>query len=465
MDKTKIVFVGFGSLGDVVPLLAVATHMRAKHDVVFLANEYFQDFIEQRGIAFQSIGNVADQLSAKESEQSSGETKEGREHRFDRIIGRSFEPALRYIKHLVESGVRPVVISHGNLSPAVFACEAFNVPMVMTYYSPSHIPNNDEDAIQFFSFQGKNAWFLRHIEIPFKKWKQRVHFDVKDRYNEYRVKCGLPPAPGLLRSIWYSMLRKRPKLGARIAKRIALLPEWFCEPIDKKLADVKFVGFPFLNSSAPSVNDELQKFLAAHPRPIVFTPGTAVEDVREFCALIIPICRKLGSPGIFVSRHGKAVFDAMPKVDDVPLLFVEHAEFDTLLPNARCLIHHGGIGTVAQALRAGIPQIVRPRMYDQPANGVRVMLFGLGGSLAPACFTPNTVARALLHIENSPLHRERIPYYSNLVRQESGAENCAREIESYLQSLVTAGERARSQSQPTFEDAAAQSAQFAAAKP
>jgi rhamnosyltransferase subunit B len=460
MDKMKVVFVGFGSLGDVVPLLAVAERMKHKHDVVFLANEYFRDFIERRAVAFHSIGNIADQLSAKESEQSSGETKEGRAHRFDRIIGRSFERAYRYLEHLVQSGARPVVISHGNLSPAIFACEAFNLPTVMTYYSPSHIPHNDEDAIQFFSFQGKNAWFLRHIEIPFKKWKQRVHFDVKDRYNEYRVKCGLPPAPGLLRSIWYSTFRKRAKLGARISKRIALLPDWFCEPIDKKLADVKFVGFAFLDSPA-AVNQDLEAFLSEHPRPVVFTPGTAVEDVREFCALIIPICRKLGSPGIFVSRHGKAAFDALPKVADVPLFFLDHAEFDTLLPKARCLIHHGGIGTVAQAVRAGIPQIVRPRMYDQPANGLRVMLFGLGGSLAPAHFTPDTVARALFHIENSPLHKERIPYYSNLVQQQSGAQNCALEIESYLQSLRASEDHYPSRSQADFtDDSATQAAQL-----
>jgi UDP:flavonoid glycosyltransferase YjiC (YdhE family) len=117
-------------------------------------------------------------------------------------------------------------------------------------------------------------------------------------------------------------------------------------------------------------------------------------------------------------------------------------------------------------VRAGVPQILRPRMYDQPANGVRVMLFGLGGSLAPAHFTPDTVARAFLHIENRPLHRERIPYYSNLVREESGAENCAREIEAYLQSLTITEERSRSQLQADFGDtSAARTAALLAAKP
>jgi rhamnosyltransferase subunit B len=463
MDNRKLVFVGFGSLGDVIPLLAVAELMTRSHDVVFLANEYFRDFIERHGVAFHPIGTVADQLSAKESEASSGETKEGRAHRFDRIIGRSFEPAYRYLRSLVEAGVQPVVISHGNLSPAVFACEAFNLPTIMTYYSPSHIPNNDEDAIQFFAYQGKKVWWLRHVQIPLQKFMQRVHFDVKDRYNEYRVQCGLPPAPGLLRSLWYATVPKRRKIGARIAKQIALLPEWFCEPIDKKLGNVKFVGFPFLDPAAAEVNEELERFLVEHPRPLVFTPGTAVEDVREFCAQIIPICRKVGAPGIFVSRHGRSAFDAMPKVDDVPLLFVEHAEFSSLLPRSRCLIHHGGIGTVAQAIRAGIPQIVRPRMYDQPANGLRVMMFGLGGSLAPSHFSPNAVARTLSHMERSPLHRERIPYYAGLVRQESGTRNCALEIESFLRELST-GQRSRDEA----EAAPASSqpgAQWAAAKP
>jgi rhamnosyltransferase subunit B len=431
MSERVLLFVGFGSLGDICPLLAVAEKMKRIHEVVFLANEYFRDFVEQRGLAFHSIGKVEDQLSARESEQSTGETREGRIHRFDNVIGKSFAPAFDYIGQLVQTGRKPVVISHGNLSPAALACEAFNVPLILTYYSPSHILHNDEDSVQFFNFYRRKEWFVRYIEAPWRKLRHQMNFEVGPLYNQYRTSLGLRPLPGVLKGKLLKLTDRRP-FGPPIPLQIALLPRWFCEPIDSKLAQVKFVGFAFLSPRRGPPDPELEAFLSKHPRPIVFTPGTAVEDVRGFCEHIIPICRKLGAPGIFAAKHGKAAFDSLPKADDVPLLFLEHADFDSLLPRARCLIHHGGIGTIAQAIRAGIPQILRPRMYDQPANGIRVMSYGLGGSLAPSHFRAEIVANVLAHIENSPLHAERIPYYANLVRQESGVDNCIRHIEHYL---------------------------------
>lgn len=431
MSERMLLFVGFGSLGDVCPLLAVAEKMKRKHDVVFLANEYFRDFIEQRGVAFHPIGRIEDQLAAKESEQSTGETREGRVHRFDNVIGKSFAPAFEYISKLLQAGRKPVVISHGNLSPAALACEAFNIPLILTYYSPSHILHNDEDSVQFFNFYRRREWFVRYIEAPLRKFHHRLHFDIGPLYNRYRTSLGLRPLPGLLKSKMLKLFSPQ-RFGPPVPLQIALLPQWFCEPIDPKLAQVKFAGFAFLSPKRSAQHAQVEEFLSRNPKPIVFTPGTAVEDVRSFCEQIIPICRKLGSPGIFAAKHGRAAFDALPKPDDVPLLFLEHADFDTLLPRARCLIHHGGIGTVAQAIKAGIPQILRPRMYDQPANGIRVMSYGLGGSLAPSHFRADIVANVLLHMERSPLHAERLPYYANLVRQESGVDNCIRHIENFL---------------------------------
>jgi rhamnosyltransferase subunit B len=147
---------------------------------------------------------------------------------------------------------------------------------------------------------------------------------------------------------------------------------------------------------------------------------------------MIPICRKLGSPGIFVSKHGGETFAELPKVDDVPLLHIDHADLAYLLPKSRCLIHHGGIGTLAQAVKAGIPQIVRPRMYDQPANGVRVMLYGLGGSVATTHYNADMVANILIHIEQNPKHQELLPYYCEMVAAEDGVTNCCAYIEEYL---------------------------------
>jgi rhamnosyltransferase subunit B len=434
MKNRELIFVAFGSLGDINPLLAVARKMKVDHNITFLANEYFKDYIEQSGILFHQLGSIDEQLLAKESKQSTGETDAGKISRFENIIGSNFSRAYDYIDGKISDGKNLVVISHGNLSPAVPACEKLGVPMIITHYAPSHIPHNDEEIILGRVFSGKNEFLTRYITLPFQKFFARFNFDIKPIYNEHRKRFGLPPIQNDLEYLWDRLTFKKndAKYRLNVPLEIALLPEWFCEPIDIKLKGIKFAGFPFYISECQTENQIVDNFIKTYGKPIVFTPGTAVEDVDAFCSQIIPICRKLGSPGIFASKHGKAGFDLLEQVDDVPLLYLEQADLHDLLPKSRCLIHHGGIGTMAQAIKAGIPQIIRPRMYDQPANAIRVMMYGLGGSVAPASYDADTVARILLHIEQNPKHCEYLQYYSNLVLHEDGVANCCAHIEEYL---------------------------------
>jgi len=436
MKIDEVLFVAFGSLGDVYPLLSIAKELQKNKKVTFLANEYFRPYIEAAGIDYFPIGAVEDQLAAKETNAASGESAAGRRQRYENVIGKSYKVTFDFIQGKVAHGIKVVVVTHGNLSPAVLACEAFDIPIVYTHYAPSQILSNFEDSILCASFYNDKEWWYRYIKIPFDVFKLKINFEVKEQFNAHRKSLGLPliatPLQQLLQKIKFRNNALN-TFGFRSPLNIVLAPFWFCEPIDKNLKDFHFAGFSFIDELKGEQEFLIDSFIEKHGRPIVFTPGTAVEDVQAFVDQIIPICRKLGSPGVFCSKHGRAAFDQLEKVDDVQLLYVEHAKFSHLLPQSRCLIHHGGIGTIAQAVRAGIPQIVRPRMYDQPANGVRVMMFGLGGSIFPELFHADSVANILLHIENNPKNQELIAYYAELVRSEDGAGNCCKIIEQYFE--------------------------------
>jgi UDP:flavonoid glycosyltransferase YjiC (YdhE family) len=66
-----------------------------------------------------------------------------------------------------------------------------------------------------------------------------------------------------------------------------------------------------------------------------------------------------------------------------------------LLPRAAALVHHGGIGTMAAAFAAGIPQIVVPFNFDQPDNAARLRALGAGSVIRPAAYTAAHVARTI----------------------------------------------------------------------
>lgn len=89
---------------------------------------------------------------------------------------------------------------------------------------------------------------------------------------------------------------------------------------------------------------------------------------------------------------------------------VDYVPFSALLPRAAAIVHHGGIGTTAHALAAGIPQLVVPRIYDQPDNAGHVRRLGVGDRLGPLRFRGRPAARKLRHLLGSSevAHRCRV---------------------------------------------------------
>ena len=76
-----------------------------------------------------------------------------------------------------------------------------------------------------------------------------------------------------------------------------------------------------------------------------------------------------------------------------------YAPFSKLLPGAAAIVHHGGVGTTSQALRAGIPQVVVPMAFDQFDNAQRVYNLSCGSWLP---MTRCTSRRLLTHLERLP---------------------------------------------------------------
>ena len=66
-----------------------------------------------------------------------------------------------------------------------------------------------------------------------------------------------------------------------------------------------------------------------------------------------------------------------------------------MLPRAAAIDHHGGIGTAAEALRAGCPQLVMPMTFDQPDNAVRLQRFGVARVLCPPSVNGRATARTI----------------------------------------------------------------------
>ena len=162
-------------------------------------------------------------------------------------------------------------------------------------------------------------------------------------------------------------------------------------------ANLVVPGFPFYRPRDParaSLDADLAAFLDAGQPPIVFTLGSFAPEVsNDFYDQSLRAARALGRRAVLLAGERDA---ARLRPLATPREHVcERASHGLLFPRALCVVHHGGIGTTAEAMRAGKAQVVVPFFGDQPDHGMRVERLGLGRSLSLKTYDERSATDAL----------------------------------------------------------------------
>jgi hypothetical protein len=172
---------------------------------------------------------------------------------------------------------------------------------------------------------------------------------------------------------------------------ISLFPRWFGTPQSEWDESGASVGFPL---PPPLLDDgiaaDVSSFVDRFGSPVAFSCGTGVQRVRYFLDVAIELAR-VGHPVVFLSRY------AGQRPGDMPenIILRDYVDHGALFPRVGLVIHNGGIGVIAQAIRASVPQIIVPLMYDQPDNALRVEHLGLGCTIPPNDFRLETLKSAV----------------------------------------------------------------------
>ena len=199
--------------------------------------------------------------------------------------------------------------------------------------------------------------------------------------NELRRELGLDPVKHIIRDYWHSPQRV-----------IGMFPPWFAPPPSDWPAGLTLTGFPLFDEPDLSpISRELEAFLRAGNAPIAFTPGSAMWQAHDFFDASVAACVKLGRRGLLLTRHR----DHLPAKLPDSVLHVHYAPFSTLLPRCAAFVHHGGIGSSAQALASGVPQLVSPFTHDQPDNAARLLKLGVARIAAHSKYSGERVAGSM----------------------------------------------------------------------
>jgi rhamnosyltransferase subunit B len=187
-------------------------------------------------------------------------------------------------------------------------------------------------------------------------------------------------------------------------------------------------GFVFYDEAAGSRDALLEAFLAGGPPPITFTLGSsAVLDPGRFFDESAAAARLLGRRALLLIGKNPPPANLAKQT-----CAVGYAPYSSVFPRSACVVHSGGVGTTAQALRAGIPQLVMPYAFDQPDNGSRVVGMGVGLSIQRQRYSAERVAHQLHQLLESGSYGDRARDVGLRIAAERGVSLACDAVERVL---------------------------------
>jgi UDP:flavonoid glycosyltransferase YjiC (YdhE family) len=145
--------------------------------------------------------------------------------------------------------------------------------------------------------------------------------------------------------------------------------------------------------------------------------------------VVVEALERAGARGVLLSGWGGLETRALPPT----VLALDFAPHVWLYPRAAAVVHHGGAGTTASALRAGMPSVVVPFAFDQPFWAERLRRLGAGPAPVPERgLTATRLAEAIRCAVEDPRMRNATRSLGERIRAEDGVGAAVREVERAL---------------------------------
>jgi len=411
----EILFPTIGSAGDVHPVVGIGAGLKRRgHRVTIVTSPVFEPLVSREGLELIPLGTRED-YETNVNDPDLWHPRKG----FEVVARMGILPALREIYEIVRGHdpANTIVATSALCMGARLAQEKLGYRVATVHLQPALLRSLYRTPVYpGMRLPDGMPRFLKRWAYVF---VDRVALDrvIGSEINAFRVELGLPPVQRFFDGWMHS--------PARI---IGLYPDWFARPQPDWPPGVVLTGFPGYDAGQGErrLPDDLVEFLDAGDPPLAFTPGTAMAHGERFFEAAVGACLKLGRRGLLLTRHRAQLPRELPP----GVMHVDYAPFRALLPRVAALAYHGGIGTMAQALAAGIPQLIMPMAHDQPDNASRVERLGVGTTLSPRRFRAAAAASRLDGLLGSDEVLRRCRELASKVDFEAAIERACDAIES-----------------------------------
>jgi rhamnosyltransferase subunit B len=409
----RILLPTIGSSGDVHPVVELGRALLERgHRVTVVTNEYFREQVAHNGLGFIPLGSRA------EAEALMGDPRLWHPRKgFGSIVKKAMLPNIPRLYRIIEEqrGPGTVVAATTLCLGARVAQEKLGVPTATIHLQPSVLRSRfDNGRLGPFDMGPgmpgvvKDAlfWFMDTF------YSERL---IGPELNAFRATLGLEPVRGIFSGYVHS-----PRLV------LGLFPDWFAPPQPDWPANTHLTGFVLHDAwGSPETHAEADAFLSAGPPPLLVTPGSAAMDRSEFFRRTVHACEAAGVRAMLVTNHPAQLPAVLPEgIRSFP-----YVPFSSVLPRCAAIAYHGGIGTLAQTVKAGLPHLIVPNAHDQPDNGQRIERLGLGVALAPRRYSVARATRAISQVCRTPSFAARCRAFAPRIDSRASLERACALIE------------------------------------
>ena len=351
----------FGTAGDVHPFIGVAIALKRRgHRVTVFTDRAFEETVCKNGLEFECL---ADRQEYADLLQHPDLWHPTRSYPliFKNLVAPKIKPVYDFIDRRHTAGQTVVVAANLALGARV-ACDKLDIPLVSMYVSPmcfrSYLHPPSLPGLDLFPGRPR-----RWVSTLFAIADWRVDRMLGPSLNSLCSQLGLPRVKKVM-NWWHSR-----------QLIIGLFPEWFAPLEPEWPHQTRLVGFPLYDTSGPSdLPADLEMFLQSGPPPVVFMPSSFMAQGANFLRESVEACVRLQCRGILLTQFPEQLPSNLP--DNVRSF--RFIPLSALLPRSAAIVHQAGIGTIALAFAAGIPQLAVPTAMDQHANAERLQKLGAG---------------------------------------------------------------------------------------
>ncbi|WP_276979243.1 glycosyltransferase [Flavobacterium filum] len=411
----------YGTRGDLQPYVALALGLMDKgHQVTLSATEDFKDFVEGFGVAFQPLwGNAETMMNSKEG-QSILQTENSIKlmKYYFKVLHDNRDP-LRKSYYEAISKVDFIIANSMTLPIVSAIAEKQNKKVALTYFMPPVVPTTEFPLgdFDFFNFPWYNKLTYKIAQGFF--WKF-----IKQDTNEYRKELGLTE----LKENLVTYLDKQKILDLYCLSQ-SLIPQ----PKDWE-SHHKITGFINIpkhkreNHFLDQTTSELSEWLSNGDKPIYIGFGSnGVGNTAKFSKILTQVLEQTNERILFCT--GWSQFDNLPTHKN--LFVTKYVNHETILPQCKIGVFHGGAGTLATMLRHNLPVIIVSFYTDQPTWGKIVKRKKLGVHIPVKTLSADKLISAIQKVQIKEIENN-VSIVGQQIRDENGLDNAITEIEKYF---------------------------------